>query len=204
MKILVLVILISTHPLAALANEPNCVFSLKKKSAQVQWTAFKTSEKVAVQGKLPKIKIKGNPKGKSLSEMLKGLEFQIDTRSVATGNPARDRTLAEHFFGVFTGGQVITGRLKEYEADDREAEFQVKLNGKEQEIELKLTIEENKKFGKIVAKGGIDLLDLGLDKPFESIHRTCEKLHTGKDGVSKTWTTVELEIEARYRKICRP
>ena len=58
------------------------------------------------------------------------------------------------------------------------------------------------KDGSMVASSVMDMMDFQLQKPFDSIHTACEALHTGADGVAKTWTEVALRVVFSYEKKC--
>ena len=50
--------------------------------------------------------------------------------------------------------------------------------------------------------GEIDLVDFKAEEAVASLNKICEALHTGADGISKTWSTVELAIETTLKKEC--
>jgi len=56
--------------------------------------------------------------------------------------------------------------------------------------------------GEVTAKGSIDMLDFALKDAHDSIHQTCEELHKGQDGVSRTWTDVDLTLTGKFTKSC--
>jgi hypothetical protein len=56
--------------------------------------------------------------------------------------------------------------------------------------------------GEFTASGSFDMLDFGLKTAFDSIHQACFEKHKGADGVSKTWTEVEVRIAAKVSKTC--
>jgi hypothetical protein len=56
--------------------------------------------------------------------------------------------------------------------------------------------------GGFAATGALDVLDFGLKTAFDDLHKTCEALHTGPDGVSKTWSEVALQIQAKLISGC--
>ena len=59
-------------------------------------------------------------------------------------------------------------------------------------MDLDFTYENNL----VEIKGIIDIgVDLGGVLAYDSIHEKCEQLHTGGDGVSKTWTEVEVLVK---------
>jgi hypothetical protein len=77
--------------------------------------------------------------------------------------------------------------------------LQLNMNGVVKEVPFAYTANEQ---GEIVAKGGINLMDWQLRSAFDSLHKACEQLHTGKDGVAKTWDVVDLEIKGKFTKTC--
>ena len=52
------------------------------------------------------------------------------------------------------------------------------------------------------ANGEFDMLDFGLSDALASIHLACEQLHKGKDGVSKTWPNVGINVSAKIIQDC--
>jgi hypothetical protein len=56
--------------------------------------------------------------------------------------------------------------------------------------------------GTLTAKTSMEMMDFGLQAAFDSIHEACKILHTGADGVAKTWTDVELSVTAKLTKSC--
>ena len=65
----------------------------------------------------------------------------------------------------------------------------LKMNGTTKEIPLTYKISDRH----IKLNGKLTMLDFGAVKAYESIHKACELLHTGADGVSKTWEEVGIE-----------
>jgi hypothetical protein len=47
------------------------------------------------------------------------------------------------------------------------------------------------------------MLDFALNGPWSSLHEACKALHTGADGVAKTWTEVMLTVSANVARICK-
>ena len=45
--------------------------------------------------------------------------------------------------------------------------------------------------------------DFSASKALRAINTVCEALHTGSDGVSKTWAEVNLYINSKLKKSCR-
>ena len=50
--------------------------------------------------------------------------------------------------------------------------------------------------------GNLDLLKVGEEAAWSSLHKSCETQHKGTDGVSKTWTEVELSATVETKGPC--
>lgn len=182
---------------AAFAAKPACVLSFDPGTTHVKWTAFKTSEKVAVSGTLDRAKYE--PKKTEATEidaLLNGAKFSIEATSMNTANPARDATLKSAFFGKFKEAE-ITGHVKK--AAKGKMDVVLRLNGVEKTVPFAYEMKDD---GNFSAKAKIDILDFGMKSQHESLNQACKALHIGKDGVSKTWTEVELELVSVLKKNC--
>jgi hypothetical protein len=78
-------------------------------------------------------------------------------------------------------------------------ELKLTLNAKTVKVPMKFAIDA----GTFTADGTLDVMDFGLSNAFASLHKACEALHTGADGVSKTWTPVDLKITSKMGMICK-
>ena len=184
-----------------------CSYALDPASIQINWTAFKTTGKVPVKGAFSEVTLVGELESKKgLTDLLSQLEGELHIQSEAmirTGNPARDLTLFQHFFGLFKKNAEMTGVIHTVKGDEREGSFELKLtlNQKTREIPMHYRREAS---GAFEATGNLDVLDFGLSNAFQDLHHTCEALHMGKDGISKTWSQVVLKLEARIDEKCAP
>jgi len=182
-----------------------CNYELQKDSTQVGWTAYKTTQKAPVEGSFPKAKISGaSSSRKGLSDLLSKMKADVSFGEVAeihTGNPTRDQTLLDHFFSLIKGKEV-KGSLAKVKGSDTEGDFELKLemNGVTKEVPMHY-IRDNA--GKLEAKGEIDVLNFGLDTALADLHKSCETLHKGADGVSRTWNTVALRLTSTITKTCK-
>ena len=64
----------------------------------VSWTAFKTPLKIGVGGRFNKVVVTTKSKTGSLSKILTGAKFNIDSKSVDTSNSSRDLKIVSTFF----------------------------------------------------------------------------------------------------------
>jgi len=172
-------------------------FTLVKDSTKVSFTAYKTSEKLPVGGKFMKINIKDSKNGATALEALNGAEFGIPVSSLFTNEATgtRDPKLLEFFFGVMQDTEIISGVFKT--VADNTCSIDVTMNGETSNIPLEYTINSETS---ITFNGTLNLEDWNALEAVVSINNACKELHTGKDGVSKTWTDVAVQAQVLLKK----
>jgi len=177
-----------------------CVYSLVNDSVAVNWTAFKTTARIGVGGHFDQIKVWTNDKAESPKDLLAKTSFDIATASVNTGNDERDPKLLTYFFETLTDGHIIKGQIITAEGDDQNGKGKIKImfNGVTKKVEYTYEIKENK----VYLRTGIDLDKWDGANAVKSLNTECNDLHTGKDGVSKLWPDIEIEVIAQFKKDC--
>ena len=182
-------------------KKSTCTYQTDPKAIQMTWTAFKFTEKSAVKGRFNKLQAMGPSSADSLEKLITGLHMDIDGASVETDNPARNATIQQFFFEKFNPAFAIHAMATKLEGDEQKGTLtiHVKMNGVAKEVAFPYTVNAE---GLLEAKGTIDMLDFGLQPAFDSLHQACEDLHKGKDGISKTWTQVDLSVSGRFQKSC--
>jgi len=194
-------------PITHFAFADTCKFDLDTSSAKVTWTAFKTTQKVQVAGSFTSVDYSGSvSQQKSLNALLKGIHAKIavkDATSSTTGNPARDQTLFDHFFSKLAPNAVIEGKVKKITGDDHEGTLDLGLviNRKSHVVSAHYILSPD---GQLEAKASFDLLDFALSGPLDELHHACEALHKGADGVSKTWSNIDIKFNAHVNQKCNP
>ena len=172
-------------------------FSLIKDSTKVSFTAYKTTEKLPVAGQFKTIEISGDAKGETPLETLDGVEFSIPVSSLFTNDATgtRDPKILEFFFGVMKNTELISGVFKVGES--KQCSIDVTLNGETSNIPLthKIISETGISFD-----GVMNLESWSALGAVESINKACEALHTGEDGLSKTWSEVAVHAEVLLEK----
>lgn len=174
-----------------------CEFALSPESVKVAWTAFKTTQKVAVGGKFTKVTVAGPLKGESFDSLVKGLKVDVDAKSVDTGNPGRDQTLAQFFFGKLAG--EIHGEVRKVSQTDKTLVLDLTVNGHHHDVPMTIT-SEGKTF---TAKGAMNILDFQGEPALKSLNEKCVDLHKGADGISKTWPDVDLTLSGDIDSDCK-
>lgn len=182
-------------------EEVACFYEYEKTNAvSLKWTAYKTSEKVAVGGSFNDVLITGGEKSTKLAEVLNTIKFTILTNSTNTTNPDRDDKIVNSFFGAMMGTDIIMGQVSGVEGDNEKGKcsFFVTMNEIEKEVVLDYTVTDN--VVKLV--GELDLNNWNANEAIASLNKVCEDLHKGADGVSVLWPNVGLDIEVALSKRC--
>ena len=149
----------------------------------LEWTAFKTPEKVGVKGSFDSIELIGAKDTGKVEEDIKDATFKINSLTVNTTDPTRDAKLKDGFFNVMAGG-VITGKFVDFK--DNKAHVEITMNGVTAEKEFAYTVEGET----LKIHGSIDIIkDFKGETAFNSIHELCKDLHMGK-----TWTDVDINV----------
>ena len=182
-------------------KEEICFYSYDETAgAQVRWTAFKTSDKAPVGGQFDQVNVTATERSTKITDVLESVKFNIPTSSTNTANEDRDEKLITSFFGAMNSTDLILGQVKSVEGDNKAGTctFYLTLNNIEKETVLNYSVED----ATIKLTGEIDMLDFDAEAAVASLNEVCKALHTGADGVTKTWSTVELAIETTLKKEC--
>lgn len=167
-------------------------FHLVKDATKVSFTAYKTTEKTPVGGKFTQIDITNTQAGDTALEALNGTTFKIPVSSLFTNDATgtRDPKILGFFFGVMKNTEFISGVFNV--GEDEACSIDVTLNGETSNIALthEMTSENHYTF-----KGVMNLENWNALDAVASINKACEALHTGADGVSKTWSEVAVEAQ---------
>lgn len=168
-------------------------YQVSSKGSEVYWTGYKFTEKKGVKGKFKTINITKAPVATTALEAFNGVEFSIPTSSVFSDNAIRDGKLKSLFFGFMDNTESLTGTFATKGSD---IVLNLKMNGQTKEVPLQYSIKDRH----VKLEGTLNLLDFGAIKAYNSIHKACKVLHTGTDGVSKTWEDVAIEALVFLKK----
>jgi polyisoprenoid-binding protein YceI len=182
-------------------KEETCFYSYDKTATtQVRWTAFKTSEKKPVGGQFDQVNVTAGDKSTKITDILETIKFNIPTSSTNTTNEDRDAKIVKSFFGAMNATDIILGQVKSATGDNTLGTciFYLTINNIEKEVTLDYVVEG----ATIKLTGEIDLINFSAEAAVESLNQVCGDLHTGEDGITKTWSVVELAIETTLKKEC--
>ena len=176
-------------------KDPNAVsYELDTKTVVVNWTGYKFTNKTGVKGQFKEVEVKNTHSGASMSEALKGLEFSIPVSSVFSNNDARDTKLQTLFFGIMNNTELLKGTVKY--ADAEGCVVAITMNGETHDLPFATKTQGNTAYLKAI----LNINTWNAQGALASLHKACELLHTGEDGVSKTWNTVDLDIVLNFKK----
>lgn len=172
-------------------------YSLINDSTKVSFTAYKTTGKVPVGGQFTVINISNSSTGETALDALNGTQFSIPVSSLFTNDPTgtRDPKILASFFEVMENTELISGVFKV--ADDKTCSVDVTMNGNTVNIPLEYTSDNDTRFS---FDGVMNLEDWDALGAVASLNKACEALHTGMDGVSKTWSDVAVHGEVLLKK----
>lgn len=162
-------------------------------TSKIGWTAYKTTNKIAVKGEFTKVNITPK-KASNAKEVLNGLEFSIPVSSIFSNNEERDGKLKQFFFGVMDNTELLSGTITTTSNNNGTAS--ITMNGITHSFPIEYTIS-----GQLITLSGtMNLDDWNAQNAIESLNKICFDLHKSADGISKTWSEVEINV-ATYLKI---
>ncbi len=177
---------------------PSCTYTAQAAGSSAKWTAYKFTEKAGVGGGFDKLSVEGAKPADSAWKAIDGLKFAIETASVNSNNPDRDKKITEQFFGTMADTAQLTGALKATSADA--GTLTVTMNGATHEVPVKLATGEG---DTLTLTGTLDVETWGGGPAIAALNKVCEDLHKGKDGVSKLWPTVDVVGTVSLQKTCK-
>ncbi len=173
--------------------EKKAAFSLSEADNQINWTAYKTTEKAPVKGQFKKVNITAGGEGDTAKEAINNVEFSIPISSIFTKDTSRDFKIKKFFFGIMDKTELLSGKL--ILENDSLGYANLTMNGVTNKLPFKYTIK-----GKVFNfSGEMKISDWGADKALASLNEACKDLHKGADGVSKTWDDVAINITSVFK-----
>jgi len=170
-------------------------YSVDASTTEVNWTAYKTTAKTPVKGIFTSLKIEKPIKSDSKQGAFANLEFNIPVSSFFSKDEVRDNKIKKLFFGVMKETSLISGYFSNIIGNEEEGSMSLnlKMNSELVAIPMKYTISDNK----VEINGTINnLMDWKMNDAFKSLHKACQLLHTGEDGISRTWEDVAISATA--------
>ncbi len=165
-------------------------YSVLADSTIINWTAYKTTAKVPVKGQFLKVTIENSKKDTTAIGALNELKFKIPVSSLFTKDTIRDAKLKEFFFGSMKNSSTISGTI--HINKEKGSTVDISLNGITRELPIAYIVNDNK----VTLVGNMELDNWQAKAALEALNVVCKDLHTGDDGISKTWSDVKIEVIA--------
>lgn len=161
-------------------------YKVDHKNSSVQWIAYKTTDKLPVKGTFTEIDILKSAVADKPVESLNGLEFSIPVSSIYSKDTIRDGKLNTFFFAVMEKTSKLHGVFKVVDASS--GKLDLTMNGMTKELPFEYKMDKDN----ILIQATLDLKVWETESALESLHKACMELHTGPDGISKTWDEVSI------------
>ncbi len=172
-------------------------YSYDHSSTGIYWTAYKHSAKVAVQGIMDSIEVTGAEDSQSILDLLTNTSFTVYSSSIDSKDLIRDEKIRKFFFGNMVNGEVISGEIISVLGDETDGDgtINLKMNDLEKEISFVYEIEGET----VKIRCTIDFSNWNCTKSLDELHEACDEKHTGEDGKSIFWPTVDVLIETTLK-----
>jgi len=159
----------------------------------VNWTAYKTTEKKAVKGKFTKFGL-STMRRMTIQEAIDGATMTVVVNSINSGNEDRDEKLKANFFAVMQDAEELKGALKIKDATNGVVAFTMN------DITFDFPVTLNDVGGKLTISGTMNLDNWKAQTAITALNVVCKDKHKGADGISKTWSEVNIEVIIPYTK----
>lgn len=165
------------------------LYSVEAKKTVINWTAYKTTSKVPVKGQFSKLTIENTKKASTTMEALNGLKFSIPISSLFTNDTIRDSKVKKFFFGTLKNTNLISGTITMI--NESSGSVDITMNGISQVLPISYLISDQM----VTIEAIMDLDNWQAQAAIKALNTVCKDLHTGDDGVAKTWSEVKIEVE---------
>ena len=163
-------------------------YSIEAKTTTINWIAYKTTKKVPVKGQFTKVTIENSKTASTALEALNGLKFSIPVNSLFTKDTIRDGKLKTFFFGTMKDTQVISGTITTN--NETSGSVELTMNSISQVLPITYVISNQM----VTIEALMDLDNWQAQLALEALNTVCKDLHSGDDGIPKTWSEVKIEV----------
>jgi hypothetical protein len=169
------------------------VYSIDTNKTEINWTAYKTTDKVPVSGKFIELTILKETAAENVADVLNGAEFSIPVSSIFSNNPDRDGKLKTIFFGAMKDTELLSGTIRIENKEEGFVDF--KMNGIIEKLPFNYSVTDN-----VVSINAImDTDTWKAQNALSALNEACFDLHKGADGVSKTWSDVAIAMTVYFK-----
>jgi hypothetical protein len=166
-------------------------YIIDSKNSVINWTAYKTTDKIPVKGVFEEVNIVGNKSASNKEDLLKGLEFEIPVGSINSNDTIRDFKLVKFFFEVMENTISLKGKFISLE--NGKGKVELSMNGISNELQFTYEVNDET----ISVNSVLNLDNWKVQPAIESLNKVCNEKHKGADGISKTWSEVAIMVEIK-------
>jgi len=166
-------------------------YIVDSKNSVINWTAYKTTEKIAVKGIFKDVKIIKSEPASSREAVLKGLEFEIPVSSIFSNDSIRDFKLVNFFFGVMENTLSLKGKF--INVENGNGVIKLNMNGISNDLPFNYEIIDDN----ITINSTMNLDNWKAQLAIESLNNVCNEKHKAADGISKTWSEVAIDVQVK-------
>ncbi len=166
-------------------------YSIELENTVLNWTAYKTTDKIPVKGVFQEVKIINKVTSTSVIGVLDGLEFEIPVASIFSKDSIRDWKLKEYFFGVMKNTLKLTGKF--HAKENGKGKISLTMNGLTNELPFTYEVQGDE----IEVNATMDLDTWQAQFAIESLNVVCNDKHKAADGISKTWNEVAINAQIK-------
>jgi hypothetical protein len=177
--------------------EKGCFYTYNHASSVLEWTAFKFTEKKGVSGTFSEVIVESSEGSDDPGTLLSKLHFKIPTGTVETQNEERNGKISGIFFKSLKT-DTIRGSVKELDIKNGVAVIELQMNGIQHDVKGTCAFVE----GKFSFKSTIDVNEWNGSEAINALNTACKDLHTGADGKSVLWSTVDLSFTTQLQSDC--
>jgi hypothetical protein len=166
-------------------------YSIELENTVLNWTAYKTTDKIPVKGVFQEVKIINKVTSTSVIGVLDGLEFEIPVASIFSKDSIRDWKLKEYFFGVMKNTLKLTGKF--HAKENGKGKISLTMNGLTNELPFTYEVQGDE----IEVNATMNLDTWQAQFAIESLNVVCNDKHKAADGISKTWNEVAINAQIK-------
>ncbi len=174
-----------------------CSYEYNAEATSIEWTAYKTTEMIGVDGAFDEFMLSDTKTGNSAFEVFQDASFIIPIASLNTQNPDRDEKIKTFFFET-VNTDSLSGKLVSFN-EDGTATVEIEMNGVKQEVVAQIEETGNR----LTLATKIDVSAWNASTGIDALNEVCYDLHKGADGISKLWPDVSIKISTVLDKACK-
>ncbi len=164
-------------------------FIVDTNKSVINWTAYKTTEKIPVKGVFKEVVIKNPKSASNISELINDLEFEIPVSSIFSNDSIRDYKLVNFFFGVMKNTLILKGKMSGIE--NGKGIINLSMNGMSEDMPFTYEVIEDN----IVINALMNIDNWKAQEAINALNEACNDMHKAADSISKTWSEVALNIK---------